>query len=808
MYNRVRTMKNALDRLRALPLFWVSLAFLGGLLLSSQVELNSTIWLILAGAVLLPGLALRPLATRGRLTSGTYLLLVFAGAFFFLGGARYQYALPRIDAHHIAWYNDRQYDVLVTGWLVEPPDYRDSYTNLRLQVEAIDTGSGDLPVQGLLLARTFPNETYTYGERLRIRGQLLTPPEDEEFSYREYLARQGIHAYMPRTEITRLPGIEGNPLKRAIYGFKARALEVTYRIFPDPEASLLAGILLGVETGLPPDLDQAFKDTGTAHIIAISGFNITIIAGLFLLLFSRILGRTRGSVAAVLGIMLYTMLVGADAAVVRAAIMGTLSLGARQFGRRTDGLAALLFSAALMALANPFIPWDVGFQLSFFATLGLVLYAEPFQAWAVGQITRITTPGNARRIAAPLSEYLLFTLAAQLTTLPIMAYHFKRISLIALVVNPFILPAQPAVMVLGGMAVLLGMIWSPLGAVAAFGAWPFVAYTIRVVELFAGVPHGVILLGDLSLWLVLLFYVVLFTWTLARTQIAELLARPGIELPTLPALSVLGILVVLVVVTFRAIFTTPDGRLHVTFLDVGSADAILIQTPGGRYLLVNGGPSASLLSDGLGRRLPALDRQLDWLVIASTQENQLSGLPRVVERIPPEAVLWSGNLEGSYAARTLDEWLTESGVPVSLAEKGAALDLGEGAQLRVLATNSRGAVLLLEWDRFRALFPIGMNFQTLEEFEYGKDIGKVSVLLLSDSGYAPVNPPEWIANLNPQAVIISVAADDRDGLPDQVVLENLAEYPLLRTDQNGWIAVSTDGEEFRIEVEHPAVAAP
>ena len=108
-----------------------------------------------------------------------------------------------------------------------------------------------------------------------------------------------------------------------------------------------------------------------------------IIAGLFSTLFSRLLGQTRGSLVAILGIAFYTFLVGADAAVVRAAIMGGLSLTVRQFGRRNDGLNALMLSAVIMSVFNPHIPWDVGFQLSFFATLGLILYAEPFQNWAV-----------------------------------------------------------------------------------------------------------------------------------------------------------------------------------------------------------------------------------------------------------------------------------------------------------------------------------------------------------------------------------------------------------------------------------------
>jgi len=791
-------------RLRALPFFWLSLAFLAGIILASQISLTYDIWLILAGIFLLFALRPRKLAKLLHLSTKTYLIIVLSLVSFCLGGFNFQLRLPKIDAFHIAWYNDREYDLLVTGTLSEPPDYRDTYTNLHLKVEAVDTGSGDLPVEGDLLVRVFPNETYEYGERVRIRGKLLTPPENEEFSYREYLARQGVHAYMSQTEVTHLPGNGGSIVRRAIFAFKDKALENIYLIFPDPEASLLAGILLGVDTGLSKDLQQAFKDTGTAHIIAISGFNIAIIAGLFFTLLSRMFGQTRGSIVAILGIALYTFLVGADAAVVRAAIMGGISLTIRQLGRRNDGLNALMLSAVIMSIFNPNIPWDVGFQLSFFATLGLILYAEPFQSWAVNIITRYTSPGTAQKLAAPISEYILLTLAAQLTTLPIMAYHFKRISLVSLVANPFILPVQPAVMIVGGIAVILSLIWLPLGAVAAFGAWPFVAYTIRLVELFDLLPNGVIVLGDFSLWLVILFYVVLLTWTFARHRIKELFSGERANLPTLPVVSIVTLLTVLVMVIWRAAFTTPDGQLHITFLDVGSANAILIQTPGGRHILVNGGPSASMLSDGLGRRLPPFNRRLDWLIIASTQENQLSGLPRVVERITPSNVLWAGNVEASFSARNLDEWFINQNISVTQAEAGSELDLGEGAALHILNVNSRGAIFLLEWNEFRALLPVGMNFTALEELKYGEEIKKVSLLLIADSGYAPINPTEWITNLNPQLIILSVAAGDKDGLPHPETLETVEEYSLLRTDHNGWIEVATDGVTMWVEAEKQA----
>jgi competence protein ComEC len=786
-----------------LPLMWFSLAFLIGIVLGKLLPFSEWVWILLTLAsialliisqVLAPTL---PPAFNFPLRPFTFVLFTAL----FLGGLRYQISVPHFNAFHIAFYNDRDYDLLVTGVLTEPPDYRDNYTNLRVKVTRVDTGDRELPANGLILVRVSNNQVFHYGEILRLRGKLKTPPENEDFSYRDYLARQHIHSYMPTAEVTILPGNGGNPFSRAMYTLKDKSLENIYHIFPDPESSLMAGILLGVDTGLTDRLQQAFKNTGTAHIIAISGFNISIIAGLFVTFFSKFLGPRRGSIVAIVGIIFYTLLVGADAAVVRAAIMGSLALFARQVGRRQFALNTLLAVAFLMCLWNPLYIWDVGFQLSFFATLGLILYAEPFSNFANKIITRYFPQSTAEKVAELFSEFVLLTFAAQLTTIPIMAYQFQRISLVSFLANPFILPPQPAVMILGGLAVLLSLIWLPLGQIAAWVAWPFVVYTIRMVELFDRVPHGTLILGSLSIWFVILFYAVLFAMTFGAPILKERNAALKARVSAIGIGAGLLVLVVGLLLVWRAAAAIPDKRLHITFLDVGSADGVLLKTPTGKYVLINGGDSVTNLSDELGRRLPAFNRKLDWLVIAGTEENQIAALPRVIERYPPDQVLWSGNREASFSSRVLNEYLSLQDIQVTNAEPQQVLELGDGATLTVLAAGPRGAVLLIEWDNFRAVLPIGMSFEALDELHDGADIGPVSLLSLADSGYAPSNPPEWIANLNPELILLSVSAADENGMPDREVMESIKDYDVLRTDQNGWVEVTTDGTHMWVNVE-------
>jgi competence protein ComEC len=790
------------------PLMWFSLVFLGGIVLGSLISLSLWIWIALAvlaiflwvlSRVFISRIDLSPLlGTMSFIFQPFAFILLFA---LFLGAARYQYSIPKFDAFHIAFFNDRDYDLLITGTLVEPPDYRDTYTNLRVEVEQVDTGDGDLPASGLILVRASSNQTFEYGDRIRLRGKLKTPPENEDFSYRDYLAAQRIHSYMTSAVITVLPGNGGNPIFRGLYAFKEKSFNNIYRLFPDPESSLLAGILLGVDTGLTRKLQDAFKNTGTAHIIAISGFNISIIAGIFFTFFSRFLGQRRGMALAVTGIVFYTILVGGDAAVVRAAIMGSLALFARQVGRRQFALNTLLAVALFMCLWNPLYVWDVGFQLSFFATLGLILYATPFSEFANRIITKILPASTAERFAKLFSEFVLLTFAAQLTTIAIMAYHFQRISLISFIANPFILPAQPAVMIIGGLAVLLSLVWYPLGQLVAWIAWPFVVYTIRIVEIFDRVPHGTIFLGDFSIWFVIFFYAALLSLTFGWSGFKEWIRSLGQRAGTVGVGGGLLILIIGLLLVWRAAIAIPDGLLHVTFLDVGSADAVLIKTPSGKNILINGGASVTTLSDDLGRRISSFDRKLDWLIVASPNEEQVAALPRVIERYPPSAVLWGGNRQASFSSRVLNDYLSLQNISIADAEQGQVLDLGDDATLTILTAGPRGSVLLLEYQNFRALLPIGMSFEALDELQEGASVGPVSVLSLADSGYAVSNPEEWIVNLNPELVILSVDAADQNGMPDGETLETVKDYALLRTDINGWIEISTNGAQMWVNVE-------
>jgi competence protein ComEC len=319
-----------------------------------------------------------------------------------------------------------------------------------------------------------------------------------------------------------------------------------------------------------------------------------------------------------------------------------------------------------------------------------------------------------------------------------------------------------------------------------------VAYTIRIIEYFDQFPGGVVVLGNFSLLAAILFYVILFGLTLAWSRIK------GVMTPAV----IFSLLSVFAVLTWSSVLNAPDGRLHVIFLNAGSADSILVRTPSGRFILINGGESPSLLADQLGRRIPPLSRGIDYLLIASTQENQVAALPRVLEQYHPKSVLWTGNPEASFSSGRLNEWLKSNHIPIEKAKADTAYDLGDGAILRFLAVSPRGAVISIEMGNFKIVLPVGVNFDVFEQLKNGAGLGPVTALLLSESGYAPANPPEWLANLNPQVAVLSVAASDPTGLPSADLLATFEKSTLLRTDIYGWIDLSSDGRRLQITSEH------
>ena len=587
-----------------------------------------------------------------------------------LGAWRYQaqpYAACSTPAD-LAFYNGTEEEAVratVEGVVVAYPDVRDVQTQYRLRAATVTLAGRTLPVGGdvLVQAQRFPE--YHYGDRLRVSGQLQTPPVLDDFDYRAYLAQRGIRSLMRRAQIERVAEGKGNWFWGSLYAVKTRSSALLNCILPEPAAALANGMLLGIESGIPDDVDEAFKATGTSHVIVISGSNIALLSGVLMAGLSHLLGKRRAVWPAILAITVYVLLVGADAAALRAGLMGILYIIAIYLGRQSTAYVSLCASALLMTLHNPLTLWDIGFQLSFMATLGLVLFTDGITLRFTRLLARRLAQERVQRVMAVLNDALIVTLAAQTTTLPLIVLYFGRVSLISFVTNFLILPAQPPIMNGGMLTVIGGLVWEPLGRVLAVIPWLFLTYTTAIVRLTAAVPFASVETGALGRVAAGVYFAVLFGSLLWRKLQQQGWAMPPLR-PVMGWAAALGVPLWL---TASLLLARPDGKLHLFFVPGTAGEAALVVTPNGRY---------AWAWDGRGDG--------EALVAATAALLPRRGQPVDAALGPGAAALWP-------SARPLD--------PTLLAP-GAGVRLDAGVTLTRLPADDGW---LLSYNHFRTLLP-------------------------------------------------------------------------------------------------------
>jgi competence protein ComEC len=686
-----------------MPLLWLSLLFIAGVVLATWLGGPLWLWLVAALFCLILSILIhkgyfffQKLQIKNKYIPVHPFLMLFA---VLLGGFRYLQTRPVINTDVLAYYNDVG-RIEFSGTIHRPADPLDSAILLDVEVhEVLSINDVDIriPVKGRCLVRVMPGTDFHYGDKVVFAGNMTTPPEGEDFSYRDYLARKGIYSYMLYGSLYDLQPASKISVFSVLFGFRERAYETINAMMNQPEAGLLSGILIGMERDIPQYVEDDFQETGTSHIVAISGFNIALVAGLLTVLLDKILGKKLAPFAVVGGIFLYTILVGAQAAVVRAAIMGSISLMGRQIGRRGTGYNTLVLTAALMTWQNPLILGDVGFQLSFAATLGLVLFAGPWQDGLTRWITRRFSEEAAAKLSAPISEYFLFTFAAQLTTLPVILYHFGRISLSAFVANPLILPAQPLIMILGGPVVILGMLWLPLAKVLSWLVWPLLYYTIHMVGWVADITDANIPVQvGLGIGAVLLLFLIMLVFLVRENH-------PKLAMAMRPVLFVL-VLVLANSFLWRELFRQPDGNLHLTVYPEGDCTVVLVESPRGQRVMVNGGSESSRLSAELGNLLPMTDREVNVLLIPQNKTACISAIPKLMERIKFSQLITAPVMEYSRSLMEMDEAAAEQGLDSVQFLDTLEIELEDGVQITLIPSQSGTSVTqLITWGNFSAL---------------------------------------------------------------------------------------------------------
>jgi competence protein ComEC len=795
-----------------LALIYLSVAWVAGIYLGSRFAPPFAI--IFSGLTPLILLFFFPEKRRAIILAAVCLIAFFGGA---LG---YQASLPPDDASHIKFYNGQE--VEIKGTVSADPEIRDKSTHLHLSASQLNGKeiTGDV----LLFVPRYPE--YNYGDMLRVRGKLETPQQLGDFDYKGYLENQAIYSTMLYPDIELLETGEGLAPLEWVYSLRNSLSRSLARVMPEPQASLAQGVVLGIRYNIPQSIKDDFARTGTAHLLAISGLHLSILAGILLSIGIRLFGKRRYIyIWLALGVIwLYAIITGLNPPVVRGAIMASLFLSAELLGRQRTAVTSLAFAAAVMVGIDPPILWDAAFQLSFLGMAGLIFIAPPLMRLGrkVDEVT-IGEEGAGASLANIVTDSFSVTLAATIAVWPVVAHYFGIVSLVGPLATFLALPALPALIVLGTLSGLIGLAFLPIAQGIGWLAWLFASYMLLIVRGLASLDISAAEVGAVGTPLIVSYYAVLaiVIWLMSNRrllpQVADWLKDGAIRstslVSRLPLRWVVPPLLVLAALASVAAATIPDDKLRVSFLDVGQGEAILIQK-GSQQVLVDGGPSPQALALELGERMPFWDRTIEMVVLSHPHADHLTGLVEVLQRYRVEQVLYP---ESDYDSPLCQQWLEligEKDIECTIARAGQEINLGDGVKIAVLnpsvspltGTNSdvNNNSVVLSLSAGRVSFLLTGDIEREAEFELiarGSNLS-VTVLKVGHSGSKTSTTAEFLAEVSPGVAVISVG-ENSFGHPSGEVIDRLEERlgaeNIYRTDQQGTIEFITDGERLWVK---------
>ena len=681
-----------------------------------------------------------------------------------------------------------------------------------------------------------------YGKDLTLTGVLRHPQTKRNpggFDYRAYLSRQGVAGIIDTIGLVRIGEQGGFPPLRWIEALRLRTERLIDGIytetevetpFPEPSlhAQLLKGILLGKRSDVPTETLALFRNSGTFHVLAVSGLHVGLVAmfcyfGFSLFRFpQKIL-----CLLTIIAVLIYACLIGFRPSVFRASLMALLFLCATFIDRDADIFNLLAFAALVLLLLNPLQLWDVGFQLSFVAVASIVYFVPKMEIplrrlWEGTEGSPSESEGSVLtrfRTAAikwVVLSYLV-TFAAQIGTGPLIAYHFFRAYPLGIVVGPFAVGLVSLIVAVGMASVGIGFIWLPLAKLLGVLNHALISIFLTLIGLF-GQIWGVVKLAPPTFGL----FVVYIAFCLWITHWRA--AYRHWKIASLIGLSVLTIWV------WDTAFHEKGRLLEVITLDVGQGDAAIVRFPDNRTVLIDGGIQRSYYDKqkrkrveyDVGERIiePYLDfhgiRELDMVVLTHPDLDHGGGLGYILQNFKVGQMLGISDMPlDSQTHRRLHAIVKARNIPYAFPYAGE-IEFTSTATLNLLHPIDPSSTNLLDTDKNDDSLVMKITYRAVDILFTG-DIGKKAesrliaagqdlrseILKVPHHGSRTSSSVPFLDAVQPRCAIVSLGQGNRYQFPhaDVVARYQGRGCPMFRTDVSGAITLRTDGTRCWIDTE-------
>ena len=732
---------------------------------------------------------------------------------------------------------DREEAAVLYGVVRTKPRTDGDRATFGLAVERMTARGEDIPLGGELMKvdvylesieERDAVEAWARGDRATVSATLRRPMPAVNFGgfdYREYLRRQRIHwtataEGLANVERTAAAGWSFPRVLSYVDRTRAAMGDRIARAYDEPVAGFMQGLVLGLREDVDPETYQSFSELGLTHILAISGLNVAIYVGAVLWLLGRLpLTRESRLAWAIAAVPVYVLLTGASPSVVRAGIMAMLALYAARRHLLKDGLNVLAAAAFVMLAWNPYFLYDVSFQLSFAVTAG-IMTGTPL----LNRLVRIERP--------VLRSAVSVTIVAQCVSFPLTVTYFNTFSFLSFPANFVIVPLFSfGVMPLGSVAMLLSYAWPGGAAALAFVAERLASLTFRVVTWTASFDGATSIWPTPPLWWIGAYYAAFFALLAAAGDRLPPIGGSGVRrrLPAMPRGRSVGTALCAaafaVVVAYAYAPNAFDRSAVVSFLDVGQGEAILVRTPYGKHLLIDGGGTVRFGKPGEEWRLrndpfevgadvvvPLLKKRgvqrLDALVLSHADTDHIGGLQAVVDSIPVRRVLFNGTVKEGETSEKLFRAIVTKRIPLTAVYDGMVVRADPATTLRVLyprppkadgrfvqgEQNELSVVMLMTVYGKSFLFTgdigaaeEGAIAEALRSGSTAAMPARVDVLKAAHHGSQTSTSDEWLEATKPGAAVISAGRNNVYGHPHPAVTSRLraAGIPTFRTDLHG-----------------------
>jgi len=620
-----------------------------------------------------------------------------------------------------------------------------------------------------------------YGDSLYIEGEFKQPEEARNYkgyNYKQYLKTKKIIGTVELEKAKILKSSNGS----FIHNIQKYIKDTINGTLTDEEGNLLLAILLGDKDKLSEDIQESFKTSNLSHMLAVSGAHVSyIILGLTYVLQNSIIGKKNGKIVCIIFLLVFMAITNFTPSVTRACIMAVLTLFSGIIYRKSDVYTNISVAALITLIFNPYNLLDLGFQLSYGGTIGIIIF-----------IKRIQEKKSNSKVINYIKQMALVSIYANIIIIPIMMYHFNTVSFTFIISNIMASPILGIIVITGFLFIITSITVKPLTRLIAIFIKPILSILIKISQICSKLPFSNILVVTPYMFNVISYYaIILYCIKSKKNNKCKI---------------IICLLIVLILINF-IIYIFPQ-KLRIFFIDVGQGDSTLIITPDKKTVLIDGGGSDSF---DVGEKvlLPyLLDRRIlkvDYVLISHFDTDHCGGILTIMEKVKVKNIIISEQAEHSENYERFKKLMINKKIRLIEVKKGDKIKIGRYSEFKILFPTSRllsenplnnnSIVAQFNYNNFKMLFT--GDIEKLAEQQILKTEKaeiRADILKVAHHGSKTSSIPEFIKAVRPKIALIGVGKNNTFGHPNQQTIKNLENIKcrIYRTDLQGEIIIKID----------------